>query len=325
MRPICGAYEREAIRAHVLGRFGDMLLAVESPSGHADLSRQRAVDRPELDRRHTAERGLNENLAREILELHTLGVRTGLHAGRRHQLRQRHHRLDGDRRRARSRRMPANSSSIRACTSPGAQTVIGKSYPETGVEQGRAVLADSGAPSRDREARRHQARAPFHRRRAAAGAGRAAGQALPRDRRRPEGGGEGAGHGARSLGRRAQQAQASRRMDRRGVARRPASARRHRRRHRGAEPAGRAAVAAVGAQGLCRRERGLARRPGAASRHRQSTLRGACGGQRRSAQVFEETRSAPLASAETRQAITRAESRPQALALLLMAPEFQRR
>ena len=29
VRPICGAYEREAIRAHVLGRFGDMLLAAE--------------------------------------------------------------------------------------------------------------------------------------------------------------------------------------------------------------------------------------------------------------------------------------------------------
>ena len=33
----------------------------------------------------------------------------------------------------------------------------------------------------------------------------------------------------------------------------------------------------------------------------------------------------PLASEQTRQAIRRAESRPQALALLLMAPEFQRR
>src|SRR5262245_40726610 len=40
--------------------------------------------------------------------------------------------------------------------------------------------------------------------------------------------------------------------------------------------------------------------------------------------VFEEAL-APLASDETRQAITRAESRPQALALLFMAPEFQRR
>ena len=33
----------------------------------------------------------------------------------------------------------------------------------------------------------------------------------------------------------------------------------------------------------------------------------------------------PLASAETRQTLARADSRPQALTLLLMAPEFQRR
>ena len=33
----------------------------------------------------------------------------------------------------------------------------------------------------------------------------------------------------------------------------------------------------------------------------------------------------PLASAETRAAVTRAESKQQGLALLLMAPEFQRR
>jgi uncharacterized protein (DUF1800 family) len=33
----------------------------------------------------------------------------------------------------------------------------------------------------------------------------------------------------------------------------------------------------------------------------------------------------PLASAETRQTVNRAESRPQALALVFMAPEFQRR
>ena len=48
-RAVCarsaGAFEREAIRAHVLGRFGDMLLAVEIPSGDADLSRQCALDR----------------------------------------------------------------------------------------------------------------------------------------------------------------------------------------------------------------------------------------------------------------------------------------
>jgi uncharacterized protein (DUF1800 family) len=40
--------------------------------------------------------------------------------------------------------------------------------------------------------------------------------------------------------------------------------------------------------------------------------------------VFEDT-IAPIASADTRQTIARAESRQQALALLLMSPEFQRR
>jgi uncharacterized protein (DUF1800 family) len=41
-------------------------------------------------------------------------------------------------------------------------------------------------------------------------------------------------------------------------------------------------------------------------------------------EVFEQAL-APLASTETRQTILRAESRPQAFALLFMAPEFQRR
>jgi uncharacterized protein (DUF1800 family) len=48
------------------------------------------------------------------------------------------------------------------------------------------------------------------------------------------------------------------------------------------------------------------------------------GGQADPREVFEEAL-APLASTETRQTIMRAESRPQALALLFMAPEFQRR
>ena len=58
---------------------------------------------------------------------------------------------------------------------PGAQTVLGKSYPDTGVEQGRAVLADLARHPATAQHVAHQARAPFHRRRAAAGAGRAAG------------------------------------------------------------------------------------------------------------------------------------------------------
>ena len=73
-----GAYEREAIRPHVLGRFADMLLAVRRPSGACSSI---STTPPRSDRirspASTAAAGLNENLAREILELHTLGVRTG--------------------------------------------------------------------------------------------------------------------------------------------------------------------------------------------------------------------------------------------------------
>src|SRR5262249_22165186 len=71
-----GAYERETIRPHVLGRFVDMLLAVESdPAMLIYLDNARSMG-PNSVAGINRERGLNENLAREILELHTLGVRT---------------------------------------------------------------------------------------------------------------------------------------------------------------------------------------------------------------------------------------------------------
>src|ERR1700745_2590478 len=77
VRQICGAYEREVVRANVLGRFGDMLLAVEShPAMLIYLDNARSIG-PASIAGLRPRRGLNENLAREILELHTLGVRTG--------------------------------------------------------------------------------------------------------------------------------------------------------------------------------------------------------------------------------------------------------
>jgi uncharacterized protein (DUF1800 family) len=76
VRPIAGAYEREAIRPHVLGRFADMLLAVEThPAMLVYLDNARSTG-PGSPAGLNRGRGLNENLAREILELHTLGVRT---------------------------------------------------------------------------------------------------------------------------------------------------------------------------------------------------------------------------------------------------------
>jgi uncharacterized protein (DUF1800 family) len=79
---IAGALEREAIRPHVLGNFYQLLLAVEQhPAMLMYLDNQRSVGpnsvQAQRAARHERTLGLNENLAREILELHTLGVDAG--------------------------------------------------------------------------------------------------------------------------------------------------------------------------------------------------------------------------------------------------------
>lgn len=92
--PLAGRYERDVIRQHVLGRFEEMVLAsaqhpamllyldnVESigPGSPAVQRAQQAQGRrtPGDGVRRLAQRGLNENYARELLELHTLGVDGG--------------------------------------------------------------------------------------------------------------------------------------------------------------------------------------------------------------------------------------------------------
>ena len=136
-----GGYEREAIRPHILGRFADMLLAVEShPAMLVYLDNAMSIG-PQSVAGINRTRGLNENLAREILELHTLGVRTvysqddiirfanvltGWTAIP----------LVGN---------PEHGAEFifnRRMHEPGPQQVLGKTYPDAGVEQGRAVLMD---------------------------------------------------------------------------------------------------------------------------------------------------------------------------------------
>ena len=81
---LAGSFEREAIRPHVLGNFTDMLLAVEThPAMLLYLDNHLSVGPHSLAALRGARRGaqrrigINENLAREILELHTLGVGGG--------------------------------------------------------------------------------------------------------------------------------------------------------------------------------------------------------------------------------------------------------
>jgi uncharacterized protein (DUF1800 family) len=136
-----GSFEREAIRPHVLGRFGDMLKAVEQhPAMLFFLDNQQSLG-PDSRAGQNRNRGLNENLAREIMELHTLGVGSGYsqddvtslariitgwtYAGRQGQL-----------------GAPGTFVFNANAHQPGAQRVMGKTYEASGVAQGEAVLAD---------------------------------------------------------------------------------------------------------------------------------------------------------------------------------------
>lgn len=77
LRGLAGAFEREAIRPHVSGRFADMLAAVvRHPAMLVYLDNGQSIG-PSSPIGLRRGRGLNENLARELLELHTLGVEGG--------------------------------------------------------------------------------------------------------------------------------------------------------------------------------------------------------------------------------------------------------
>jgi uncharacterized protein (DUF1800 family) len=81
--PLAGSYEREVIRPHVLGRFEDMVLAsAKHPAMLVYLDNFQSIGPNSGGARagqqgRGARRGLNENYARELLELHTLGVNGG--------------------------------------------------------------------------------------------------------------------------------------------------------------------------------------------------------------------------------------------------------
>jgi uncharacterized protein (DUF1800 family) len=74
---LLGAFEREAIRPHVLGKFEDMVLATaRHPAMLIYLNNVKSVG-PESHAGERVHKGLNENYGRELMELHTLGVDGG--------------------------------------------------------------------------------------------------------------------------------------------------------------------------------------------------------------------------------------------------------
>jgi uncharacterized protein (DUF1800 family) len=146
---IAGHYENEAIRPYVTGSFLEMLRAVERhPAMILYLDNQASVGPNSTAARRVSrfrdrEVGLNENLAREILELHTLGVDggytqedvtefarvlTGWSVGS----------DNGPLRGG----QPGQFHFRSRVHEPGSRTVLGRRYREDGLDQGDAVLAD---------------------------------------------------------------------------------------------------------------------------------------------------------------------------------------
>jgi uncharacterized protein (DUF1800 family) len=138
---MAGAYEREAIRPHVLGRFADMLQAAEGHPAMLDYLDNTGSIGPSSDEGIVRNRGLNENLAREILELHTLGVRTVYTQADVTTFAK----VITGWTMLPTRDNPEHGSEFvfnPRMHEPGEQTLIGKTYPGGGVQQGRSVLAD---------------------------------------------------------------------------------------------------------------------------------------------------------------------------------------
>ena len=141
IRSMSGAYEREAVRPHVLGRFAEMLVAVEGHPAMLFYLDNLGSMGPNSIAGINRTRGLNENFARETLELHTLGVRSGYSQ---EDVISFANVLTG------WTLVPPGDSPEHGgeftfnprLHEPGAQKVMGKVYEEEGAEQGRAVLRD---------------------------------------------------------------------------------------------------------------------------------------------------------------------------------------
>ena len=152
-----GLMEFEAIRPHVTGKFEDMLIAVEQhPAMLLFLDQARSIGpdsafggraRP-LAAGLGRKIGLNENLGREILELHTLGVRSGYTQA---DVTEFARALTGwtvsglgagPYARRQADVAPGDFIFSSQLHEPGARTILGKRYAQDGEAQARIVLGD---------------------------------------------------------------------------------------------------------------------------------------------------------------------------------------
>ncbi|HJP68694.1 MAG TPA: DUF1800 domain-containing protein [Sphingomicrobium sp.] len=153
---LAGLLEFEAIRPHILGRFSDMLLAVEQhPAMLVYLDQAQSVGPDSQAEMLAAMRGrkgigLNENLGREIMELHTLGVRTGYSQADVTEFARAltGWTVSGLGRGPAARLIGGTAGEFQFAQllhEPGPRTIMGKRYDQQGEAQAKAVLFDLAA------------------------------------------------------------------------------------------------------------------------------------------------------------------------------------
>ncbi|WP_181898377.1 DUF1800 domain-containing protein [Alteromonas aestuariivivens] len=139
MAGLASTLEREAIAPNLLGNFADMLLAVsQHPAMLIYLNNENSFGENSRLGKNKG-KGLNENLAREILELHTLGVDGGYSQQDVIELAKA---LTGWSVQ-KSLNAEENGFVFRAVGhEPGARTLLGQRYTQKGVQQAEHMLKD---------------------------------------------------------------------------------------------------------------------------------------------------------------------------------------
>ena len=130
------ALVEDAIRPHITGRFSDLLIAVTLHPAMLNYLDQSQSVGPNSFQGKRQEKGLNENLARELMELHSLGVGAGYGQD---DVRQMAELLTGV---TYDPRLGTRFEPRRA--EPGPETVLGVTYDGAGMDPVRAALGDLG-------------------------------------------------------------------------------------------------------------------------------------------------------------------------------------
>ncbi len=131
--------EREAIAPNLLGNFSDLLLAVmQHPAMIIYLNNEKSFGaNSRLAKKRKV--GLNENLAREIMELHTLGVNGGY---RQNDVIELAKAMTGWSVKRPKKEHGSGFVFREYGHEPGNRTLLGKNYAQRGIQQGQQMLRD---------------------------------------------------------------------------------------------------------------------------------------------------------------------------------------